>query len=79
MISVTRNGNRFIVDGNAEAIYINESFVDFEREVTVIHNGKKLIFEPKFSEKTLRESFVSRFDKNFAFTCKLDLLKEREE
>lgn len=70
IITTRREGNVFTVTGNADAIYINEDFVDFSREVRVVLNGKELIFEPKASEEVVRKTFSERLT---AYSCRLNL------
>ncbi|MCD8048592.1 MAG: hypothetical protein LUG52_03145 [Clostridia bacterium] len=76
LITVLRSDNIFTVTGEATALFINERFVDFAREVKVILNGKTLLFAPKHSEETVRETFLRRFDRELTFSCRLDLTED---
>lgn len=73
LVTVKREGNSFAISGAARAIYLNESFVDFSREVTLDLGGRKISVKPEFSEEVLIGSFKRRFDKYLAFTAKIDL------
>ena len=71
VVTVTREGNEFEVTGKADALYINEDFVDFSRKVRIVYNGKEIFFKPEFSEETARETFFERLTD--AYSCKIEL------
>jgi predicted esterase len=72
-VSVKFDDNNFTVEGEATYLYMNEDFVDYERDVVIIHNGKKTTVKPVFDENVLRETFEKRFDKYLTFTYKVNL------
>ncbi|MGM9551502.1 MAG: LamG-like jellyroll fold domain-containing protein [Clostridia bacterium] len=76
MVTVERNGNTFIVTGDVDAIYVNESFIDCTKPIKVIYNGEEMEFTYKYDEKVVVETYKKRYDKSLTFTCKLDLKAE---
>lgn len=72
-VTVERDGNTFTVTGDVDAIYVNNAFVDIEKPIVVVHNGKEMSFEYKFDEDVVEKTYKERFDKSLTFTMKIDL------
>ncbi len=72
-VTVKREGNKFTVTGNVDAIYVNDSFVDVEKPIVVVYNGEEMEFEYKFDLQTVEKTYKERFDKSLTFTMKINL------
>lgn len=72
-VTIERDGNTFTVVGDADAIYVNNSFVDCTKPIVVVYNGKELSFDYKYDEEVVRKTYTERFDKSLTFTMKIDL------
>ncbi len=72
-VTVERSGNRFVVTGDIDAIYVNNSFIDVESPIVVVYNGKEMSFDYKFDEDVVRETYTKRYDKSLTFTMKINL------
>ena len=72
-VTVERDGNTFVVTGDADAIYVNNSFIDVEKPIVVVYNGKEMSFEYKYDEEVVRKTYTERFDKSLTFTMKINL------
>lgn len=72
-VTVERNGNTFTVNGDVDAIYVNDMFIDVEKPIVVIYNGEEKSFEYKFDLKTVEETYQMRFDKSLTFAMKINL------
>lgn len=76
IVTVERSGNTFVVTGDVDAIYVNDSFIDLKEPIKVVYNGEEMEFSCKFDEKVVEETYKKRYDKSLTFTCKLDLKAE---
>ena len=72
-VTIERDGNRFVVTGDVDAIYVNNSYIDVESPIVVVYNGEEMSFEYKYDEDVVRETYTERFDKSLTFTMKIDL------
>ncbi len=72
-VTVERDGNRFVINGEVDAIYVNNSFIDVESPIIVVYNGKEMSFDYKFDKDVVRETYTKRYDKSLTFTMKIDL------
>ena len=72
-VTVEREGNRFVVNGDVDVIYVNDAFIDIEKPIVVVYNGNEMSFEYKFDEEVVWETYKERFDKSLTFTMKINL------
>ncbi|MBQ8540321.1 MAG: S-layer homology domain-containing protein [Clostridia bacterium] len=72
-VAVEQKGNTFIVNGDIDAIYVNNLFINVEEPIKVVYNGKEMEFEYKFDLETVRETYQKRYDKSLTFTMKINL------
>ncbi len=73
LIRARRRGNIFIIEGEADRLYLNEKFADFSEPVTVLYNGKEMRFSVGASKEVRKRTFMRRFDKNMTFSCEINL------
>lgn len=77
--TVERNGNTFTVNGDIDAIYVNDLFVNVEEPIKVVYNGEEMEFEYEFDEEVVDDTYKKRYDKSLTFTMKIDLKEKQNE
>lgn len=65
--------NAFKLEGDVKALYLNEELADFDKDVQIFYNGRRITLRPRFDEDVLCKTFLRRFDRSLAFTYKIDL------
>lgn len=79
IVTVKKDGNKYTVTGNVDAIYVKSDFIDCTKPITVVYNGKEMSFDYKFDEKVVKETYTERYDKSLTFTMKIKLKENNDE
>ncbi len=72
-VTVDRDGNKFIVTGDVDAIYVNDLFIDCTKPIIVVYNGTEKEYTYEFSKEIVEYTYLKRYDKSLTFTMKLNL------
>ncbi len=70
---VIREGNKFTVTGDCDAIYVNNLMIDCTKPIVVVYNGREMSFDYEYDEEVVEKTYRRRFDKSLAFTMKISL------
>lgn len=79
IVTVERDGNKFTITGDADAIYVNNAFIDCTKPIRVVYNEEEMAFEYNFDMDIVLETYTKRYDKSLTFTMKINLKENTNE